>query len=65
MGRLMTLKEWRKWRNQAGILIDLVVEAGNDDEAWRIYHAWRDFKISFEEARKRLKRLIRERRGNH
>lgn len=65
MGRLMTLKEWRKYRNMAGILVSLVVKAGNTREAWRIYDAWLARKISFEEAKKRLKRLIRERRGNY
>ena len=45
--------------------MSLVVEAGNTREAWRIYHAWRDSKISFEEARKKLKKLARERRWSH
>ena len=64
MGRLMTLKEWRRYRDMAGILIDLVVEAGNDDEAWSIYHAWLARKIGFKEARKRLRKLAREHRGS-
>ncbi len=58
--RLMTLKEWRRYRDMAGILIDLVVEAGNGDEAWSIYHAWRDGKLTYRQALARLKKLARE-----
>ncbi len=46
-------------RNQAGILIGYVLHApkGKRREAWRIYYAWRDWKISFREAEKRLIKL--------
>ena len=63
MGRLY--REWRR-RNQAGILLGYVakaVRAGRGEEAWRIYEEWRSWRISFEEARERLEKLVAEARA--
>ncbi len=59
---MMTLKEWRKWRDQAGILLAMFDDAPKDrrNEAWRIYHLWRDWKISFTEAKRRIKALAKK-----
>jgi len=59
---MMTLKEWRKWRDQAGILLSLfdLVPEERRNEAWRIYRMWRDFKISFTEAKKRILALAKK-----
>ncbi len=56
---VMSVKEWRVRRDQAGILIGYVLHApkGKRREAWRIYYAWRDWKISFREAEERLIKL--------
>ena len=53
---MMTLREWRKWRDQAGVLLSLLdlVPEDRRGEAWRIYHLWRDWKLSFAEAKKRI-----------
>ena len=53
---VMSIKEWRKWRDQAGELLFLMsrVPPSRRGEAWRIYHLWRDWKLSFAEARKRI-----------
>lgn len=64
MGRLY--REWRKRRDQAGILLGYVakaVKASHGEEAWRIYEDWRSWRISFEEARKRLEKLLAEARA--
>ncbi len=55
----MTVKEWRKLRDQAGILLGLMdyVPECRKGEAWRIYYLWRDCKITFREAKRRLKSL--------
>ena len=56
-------REWRKLRSQAGELLFLVGEAedaGRGEEAWRIYEEWRTWKISFEEAKKKLEQLLAE-----
>ncbi len=53
---MMTLREWRRWRDQAGVLLSLLdlVPEDRRDEAWRIYYLWRDWKLSFTEAKKRI-----------
>jgi len=59
----MSYQEWRRMRDQAGILLGMVVEAqraGRGEEAWRIYEEWRSWRISYEEARKRLEELLAE-----
>ena len=58
----MTVKEWRKWRDQAGILLSLfdLVPEERRNEAWRIYHLWHDWKISFTEAKRRIKALAKK-----
>ena len=64
MGRLY--KEWRRRRNQAGELLARVFDAedmGYGREAWRIYEDWKSEKISFEEAKKRLEKLLAEARA--
>ena len=56
-------KEWRRLRDQAGELLGYVVEAeeaGKGEEAWRIYEEWKSWRISYEEARRRLERLLAE-----
>ena len=64
MGRLY--KEWRKLRDQAGELLYLVAKAdtmGRGGEAERIYDEWRTGKLGFEEAKKRLEKLLAEARA--
>ena len=61
MGRLY--QEWRQLRDQAGILLGYVakaVKAGKSDEAWRVYEEWKNMRISYEEAKRRLERLLAE-----
>ena len=60
MGR--AYMEWRRMRDQAGILLAMFDEIPESrrGEAWRIYHAWRDWKISFTEAKRRIKALARK-----
>jgi len=55
----MSVKEWRKFRDQAGVLLSMFddVPESRQEEAWRIYRMWRDWKISFTEAKRRLKAL--------
>ena len=54
---MLSVKEWRRNRDRAGILLGLVLEAGNTDEAWRVYKKWANAEITYEEARKRLREL--------
>ncbi len=64
MGRLF--EEWRRLRDQAGELLYLVAKArrlGRGAEARRVYEEWRSEKIGFEEAKKRLERLLAEARA--
>ena len=64
MGRLY--REWRRRRNQAGVLLARVFDAedmGYGREAWRVYEEWRTGKIGFEEAKKRLEELLAEARA--
>ena len=59
MGKLY--REWRRLRDQAGELYYMVIQAkklGLRDQAWRIYEEWRSEKISFDEAKKKLERLL-------
>ena len=61
MGKLY--QEWRRRRNQAGELLYLVAKAdtvGRGGEAESIYEDWRNEKISFEEAKKKLEQLLAE-----
>ncbi len=61
MGKLY--REWRKRRDQAGILLGYVAKAvktSRGEEAWRIYEDWRSERIGFEEAKKRLEKLLAE-----
>jgi len=54
-------REWRRLRDQAGELYYMVIQAkklGLRDQAWRIYEEWRSEKISFDEAKKKLERLL-------
>ena len=52
------LKQYRRLRDEAGVLLSYVVDAGNTREAWRIYHEWRDGKLTYREALKKLRRLV-------
>ena len=64
MGRLY--REWRRLRDQAGELLYLVAKAdtaGRGGEAERIYEEWRSERISYEEARRRLEKLLAEARA--
>ncbi len=64
MGRLY--REWRRLRDQAGELLYLVAKAdtaGRGGEAERIYEEWRNGKLGFEEAKKRLEQLLAEARA--
>ena len=59
----MLYKEWRKRRDQAGILIGHIyiihrVAPDLEEEAWRIYEKWKNEEISFEEALKKIEELI-------
>jgi len=59
MGRLF--QEWRRLRDQAGTLLYLVTLAekkGCGREAEKIYEAWRTWKISYDEAKKRLEKIV-------
>ncbi|RUM47992.1 MAG: hypothetical protein DSY37_00715 [Hyperthermus sp.] len=61
MGRLY--REWRRLRDQAGELYYMVIQAkklGRREEAWRVYEEWRSWRISYEEAKKRLEKLLAE-----
>ena len=53
----MSLREYRKLRAQASILLFYVAKADCSEEAWKIYYAWRDGRISYREALLRLKKL--------
>ncbi len=58
---MMSLKEFRKQRNRAGILLGLVYDAmkqGRGEEAKKIYSMWREGKITYRQARTKLKKLI-------
>ncbi len=56
---MMTVEEWRKRRNQAGILIGMIYDLPPEKrvEGRRIFELWRDWRISFAEARRRIKAL--------
>ena len=59
-------QEWRRLRDQAGELLYLVVKArrlGRGREARSIYEEWRSEQISYEEARRRLEKLLAEARA--
>ena len=61
MGRLF--EEWIRLRDQAGELLYLVAKAdimGRGEEAERVYEEWKNWRISYEEARRRLERLLEE-----
>ena len=58
---MMSLKEFRKQRNRAGILLGLVYDAmkqGRGEEAKKIYNMWRQGKITYRQALARLKKLV-------
>lgn len=64
MGRLY--REWRRLRDQAGELYYMVIQAkrlGLREQAWSIYEDWREGRLGFEEARKRLEQLLAEARA--
>jgi len=57
---LLSTKEWRRNRDRAGILLGLVLKAGNTDEAWRVYKQWANAEITYTEAKKKLEELARQ-----
>ena len=59
MGKLMSVKEWRRRRSQAGILIGMIhdLPPSKRGEGRRIYEEWRTWRISFTVAMRRLKAL--------
>ncbi len=59
MGKLMSVEEWRKRRNQAGILIGMIhdLPPSKRAECRKVYEEWRKWRISFTEAKRRLKEL--------
>jgi hypothetical protein len=56
---VMSVKEWRLRRDQAGILIGYVIHApkGKREKAWEIYSKWNNGIISFREAERQLMAL--------
>jgi len=60
---LTLYREWRRRRDQAGILVGHIyiihrVAPELEEEAWRIYEKWKVREIEFEEALKKLEELI-------
>lgn len=53
------LKDFKTRHEQASILLDYVIESGFDKRAWRIYFEWRDGKITYQKALRKLKRLAK------
>jgi len=56
----LSVREWRKRRDQAGELIHLVVQIPRGPlrkKAWEIYSLWQEEVISFEAAKRRLREL--------
>ncbi len=60
MGKVMSVREWRLRRNQAGVLIGMIysLPPSKRDEARKIYDLWKDWRISFKEAEERLIKLM-------
>lgn len=61
MRGVLSVREWRRRREQASILIGYVMEAprGRKREAWRIYREWQEGRMKFTEAKRRLLGLLR------
>ena len=62
--RIPSVREWRRRRDQAGILIHYVVQTPRGSslrkKAWKVFEEWQEERITFEEARERLERLAAE-----
>ena len=61
------LREWtsrdlEEWRSRLSRLLVLVGEAGDSEEAWKVYYAYRDGRITLKEAEERLKALAKRKR---
>ncbi len=58
----MSVREWRRRRDQAGILIGMIrdLPPSKQREGRRIYEEWRTWKISFTEAKRRLRALAKK-----
>ncbi len=57
---MLSTREWRKNRDQAGVLLGLVYKTPKGEareRAWRVYEKWANAEISYSEAEKRLKKL--------
>jgi len=57
----VNLREFRKLRARASILLGYVIRANFSKDAWRIYFDWRDGKLSYREALERLRKLAAKR----
>ena len=59
--RIPTAREWRKRRDQAGILIGYVFQTPKGSrlrsQAWRIFRQWQEEEITFKVAEKKLREL--------
>jgi len=53
-----TSRDLEKWRERLSKLLVLVGQAGDTREAWQVFYAYRDGKITYKEAEKKLKELI-------
>ena len=58
---VMSVKEWRRYRDQAGVLYVLMMEAprGRRREARKIYREWQAGRLTFSEAREMLEEILR------
>lgn len=56
---MMSLREFMRERRRAGILIGLIYDLPREmrGKGWEIYVEWLEYRISFEEALNRLRRL--------
>ena len=58
--RIPSLKEWRKRRDQAGILHYIIAGIPRGplrEQAWQVYEDWQEERITFKEAEQRLREL--------
>jgi|GEM_PF-6459617 len=60
---MMSVKEFRKYRDQAGTLWILVYKAkkkGKGQQAIKIYRKWKNWKITYKQAKKQLLKLLNQ-----
>ena len=61
--RVPSLGEWRRRRDQAGILCYIIAGIPRGplrEQAWQIFDRWQEELITFREARERLRELARK-----